>query len=87
MGSTPMTVLRDRLAPVALRYSIAPSVSRAIRARAVICLFRASVSAERAPCFRAFLWPLGGPPTAPTQPAVACHCSPLQFDLAWHLDA
>jgi hypothetical protein len=47
---------RPRLATL---YSIAAIVSRAKRARAVISRFRASVSAELAPCFRAFLLPLG----------------------------
>jgi hypothetical protein len=39
-------------------YSIAAIVSRAKRARTVLCRFRASVLAELAPCFRAFLLPL-----------------------------
>jgi hypothetical protein len=51
-------------APV-IRYSIAPIVSRAMRARALICLFRASPSAVKPPCFRAFRLPLGAPPPAP----------------------
>jgi hypothetical protein len=46
-------------------YSIVAIVSRAIRARALICLFRASPSAVKSPCFRAFLFPLGAPPPAP----------------------
>jgi len=45
---------QDRLAT---RYSIAAIVARAKRARAVICRLRASVSAELAPCFSAFLLP------------------------------
>ena len=49
----------------ASRYSIAPIVSRAIRARALICLFRASPSVVNSPCFMAFLFPLGAPPLAP----------------------
>jgi hypothetical protein len=50
-------------------------------------LFRASVSAELAPCFRAFLLPLGGPPAARASGRAegARRWSPLRFDLAWHL--
>ena len=76
------------------RYSIAPIVSRAMRARALICLFRASPSAVKPPCFRAFRLPLGAPPAAPCirqtsdpRTAGAWHCSPLRFDLARHLNA
>src|SRR5208337_2697585 len=44
--------------------------------------------------FRAFPLPLGAPPAAPCIRQTLCprtagarHCSPLLFDLAWHLDA
>jgi hypothetical protein len=47
------------------RYSIAPLVSRAIRVRALICLFRARPSAVKFPCLRAFRLPLEAPPPAP----------------------
>ena len=40
-------------------YLIAPMVSRAIRARALICFFRANPSAVNSPCLRAFRLPLG----------------------------
>jgi hypothetical protein len=46
-------------------YPIATSVSRAILASAVLSLFRASVSAVKFACFRAFRLPLGAPPPAP----------------------
>jgi len=75
-------------------YSIAAIVSRAIRARAAISLLKSSASAVVVPCFKAFLLPLGAPPAAPCirqtlDPRTAGdrHCSPLLFDLAWHLDA
>jgi hypothetical protein len=71
---------------LATPYSIAAIVSRAKRARAVICRFRASVSAELAPCFRAFLLPLGGPPAAPCiRPnggRAALQPAPLRFGVA-----
>ena len=54
------------LHPAALLYSIAAIVSRAIRARALICLFsQASGSAVKPPCFRAFWFPCGDAPAAP----------------------
>ena len=75
-------------------YSIAPKVSRAIRERAKTSLLRAIDSALKSPCLMAFLLPQGAPPAAPcirhtSRPrmAGARHCSPLRFDLAWHLDA
>jgi hypothetical protein len=40
-------------------------VSRAIRARALICLFSSSPSAVKPPCLRAFRLRLGAPPPAP----------------------
>ena len=49
---------------------------------------------SKAPCFSAFLLPLRSPASGPMHPADldprtagAWHCSPLLFDLAWHLDA
>jgi hypothetical protein len=79
---------------LATRYSIAAIVSRAKRARAVARRFRASVSAELAPCFRAFLLPFRAPPPAPCIRQTLCprtegarHWNPLLFDLAWHLGA
>ena len=75
-------------------YSIAPMVSRAMRARALICLLRATTSAAKSPCLRALQLPLGAPPRAPcirqtSRPrmAGAWHRSPLRFDLARHLNA
>jgi hypothetical protein len=77
-----------------LRYSIAAIVSRAIRARALICLFMARPSAVNSPCFKAFPLPWGAPPPAPCirqtlwpRTAGDRHDSPLRFDLAWHLNA
>ncbi len=64
-GRRSREIRRANVSQCASRYSTAAIVSRAIRARALICLFRASVSAEQAPCFRAFLLPLGAPPPAP----------------------
>jgi hypothetical protein len=46
-------------------YSIAPTLSRARRARALIRFFGASPSAAKSPCLRAFRLPLGAPPPAP----------------------
>src|SRR5271155_1297601 len=77
-----------------MRYSIAAIVSRAIRDRAAISLLKASASAVVAPCFKAFLLPLGGPLAAPCirqtldpRTAGARHRSRLLFDWAWHLNA
>jgi hypothetical protein len=85
---------RANVSRAALLYSIAPIVSRAIRSRALIRLFMASVSAVNSPCFMAFLLPLGGPPPAPCirqtlQPFTAGerHFFPLLFDVARHLNA
>ena len=85
---------RANVSRAALLYTIAAIVSRAKRARAVVCRFRASVSAELAPCFRAFLLPFRAPPPAPCIRQTLCprtagarHWSPLRFDLAWHLFA
>ena len=54
----------------------------------------AIASAPNAPCFSAFLLPLGAPPAAPCmrqtldpRTAGARHWNPLRFDLAWHLNA
>ena len=73
------------------RYSIAPIVSRVMRARALICLFRASTSAVESPCFKAFLFPLGAPPAAPCirqtldpphRRSLALQPAPLRFGVA-----
>jgi hypothetical protein len=72
---------------LATPYSIAAIVSRAKRARTVICRFRASVLAELAPCLRAFLLPLGAPPAAPcirqaNGGRAALEPAPLRFGVA-----
>jgi hypothetical protein len=65
-----------------------------MRARPLICPFRASPSAVKFPCVRAFLFPLGAPPPAPCILQTLCPRTagdrqgfPLRFDLAWHRNA
>lgn len=60
--------------------SIAAIVLRANRARALICLFRASPSAVKSPCLKALRFPAGAPPLAPC----IRQTSDLRTAGAWH---
>ena len=76
-------------------YSFPAIVSRAIRARALICLFQGERLSRKAPMLKRALIATGSPASRAMHPAdaIAPHCwrsarfPPLRFDLARHLDA